>query len=128
VKCIRWYIRYLQNLIEKRATPASDEVFAGESRVRIRMLRGTADLKEMRLATLRSQMVAVQDVDAITADPVRTTTAEIMAIAPRLAPQLVVETSRIMIQAKLEKACKESLRRLARSENCGGKTGTSSGE
>ena len=37
-----------------------------------------------------------------------TTKARIMAIAPRLAPELVGETSRVMIQAKIEKASKEA--------------------
>ena len=126
VKCMLWYVRYLQNAIEKRTAPALDGAFVGERRERIRLLRAAADLKEGRLAKERSQLVAVSDADAIIKDLVHTTTAEIMAIPPRLAPELVGETSRVMIQAKLEKACRESLRRLARSENCGGKTGTSS--
>ena len=37
-----------------------------------------------------------------------------MAIPPRLAPELVGEASRVMVQAKLEKACKEALAYLAR--------------
>jgi terminase small subunit / prophage DNA-packing protein len=126
VKCMLWYIRYLQNAIEKRSAPALDGAFLGESRERIRLLRAAADLKEDRLAKERSQLVAVQDVEAITKDLVHTTTAEIMAIPSRLAPQLVGETSRVMIQAKLEKSCKESLAYLAKSGNYGGKTGTSS--
>ena len=40
-----------------------------------------------------------------------------MAIPPRLAPELVGEQSRMMIQAKIEKACKEALAYLARAEN-----------
>ena len=42
------------------------------------------------------------------------TKARIMAIAPRVAPELVGETSRIMIQAKIECACKEALSYLAK--------------
>ncbi len=126
IKCAHWYIRYLQNAIEKRSAPTLDGTFVGESRERIRLLRAAADLKEDRLAKERSQLIAVSDFDAMTKELVRTTTAEIMAIPPRLAPQLVGETSRVMIQAKIEKACKESLAYLARSHQDGGKTGASS--
>ena len=115
VKCMLWYIRYLQNAIEKRSAPTLDGAFVGESRERIRLLRVAADLKEDRLAEVRSQLVAVSDVESMTKDLVRTTTAEIMAIPPRLAPQLVGETSRVMVHAKIEKACKESLAYLAKS-------------
>ena len=52
-------------------------------------------------------------------DLVLTTKARIMAIAPRLAPELVGETSRVMIHAKLEKALKEALATLAKSANNG---------
>jgi len=117
VKCMLWYVRYLQNAIEKRTAPALDGAFVGERRERIRLLRAAADLKEDRLAKERSQLVAVSDAEAVIKDLVRTTTAEIMAIPPRLAPQLVGETSRVMIQAKLEKSCKEALAYLARAEN-----------
>lgn len=43
VKCIRWYIVYLQNAIEKTAAPALDGVFAGEQRERVRLMRAAAD-------------------------------------------------------------------------------------
>jgi hypothetical protein len=44
-----------------------------------------------------------------------------MAIPQRLAPELVGETSRVMIQAKLEKMCKELLTYLATAVNDGGR-------
>ena len=119
VKCMLWYVRYLQNAIEKRTAPAFDGAVVGERRERIRLLRVAADLKEDRLAEARSQLVAVSDVEAMTKDLVDTTTAEIMAIPQRIAGDLVGETSRAMIQAKIEKACKESLRYLAKAGNYG---------
>jgi hypothetical protein len=39
-----------------------------------------------------------------------------MAIPPRLAPELVGETSRVMIQAKIEKFCREALHSLSKWE------------
>jgi hypothetical protein len=114
IKCIRAYIRYLQSLLETNAIAPS------EHRERVRLLRVQADLKEMELSKQRSQLVAVQDADKVVADLARTTTARLMAIVPRLAPELVGETSRVMIQAKLDKACRETLAHLARAHNNGG--------
>lgn len=114
VKCMLWYIRYLQNALEKKAVPTLDGGFVGEREERVRLLRADADLREMELAKERGLMVAIPDVEKMVTDLVLTTKARIMAIPPRLAPELVGETSRVMIQAKLEKACKESLAYLAR--------------
>src|SRR4029077_16474733 len=60
VKCLHFYIRYLQSKIEKRSLPtlAGDE---GERSARIRLLRTQADLKEIDLAKLRSQYVSTSD-------------------------------------------------------------------
>jgi phage terminase Nu1 subunit (DNA packaging protein) len=113
VKCMLFYIRYLQAALEKKSVPMADGGYAGEREERVRLLRAEADLKEIELAKERSQLVAIQDVEKEMTDLVLTTKARIMAIPPRLAPELVGECSRVMIQAKLEKACKESLSYLA---------------
>ncbi len=124
VKCMLWYIRYLQQALEKKAVPTLDGGFVGEREERVRLLRADADLREMELARERGLVVALPDIEATLTDLVLTTKARIMAIPPRLAPELVGETSRVMIQAKLEKACKESLAYLARSVNDGGNPNT----
>jgi phage terminase Nu1 subunit (DNA packaging protein) len=117
VKCMLWYIRYLQQALEKKAVPTLDGGYVGEREERVRLLRADADLREMELAKERGLLVALPDLEAKLTDLVLTTKARIMAIPPRLAPELVGETSRVMIQAKLEKACKESLAYLARAVN-----------
>jgi phage terminase Nu1 subunit (DNA packaging protein) len=122
VKCMLWYIRYLQNALEKKAVPTLDGGFVGEREERVRLLRADADLREMELARERGLVVALPDIEARLTDLVLTTKARIMAIPPRLAPDLVGETSRIMIQAKLEKACKEALAYLAKAIPDGGNT------
>lgn len=58
--------------------------------------------------------MAIQDVEKAITDLVLTTKARIMAIPPRMAPELVGETSRVMIEAKIEKSCKEALTPLSR--------------
>jgi phage terminase Nu1 subunit (DNA packaging protein) len=115
IKCAGWYIRYLQAALEKKAVPTLDGGFVGEREERVRLLRADADLREIELAKQRGQLVAIPDVEQTLTDLVLTTKARIMAIPPRLAPEIVGETSRVMIQAKLERACKESLAYLAKS-------------
>jgi hypothetical protein len=114
VKCMLWYIRYLQAALEKRSVLMPDGAYAGEREERVRLLRTDADLREMELAKQRGLMVSIHDVEREMTDLVLTTKSRIMAIPPRLAPELVGESSRVMIQAKLEKACKECLAYLAK--------------
>jgi hypothetical protein len=124
VKCMLFYIRYLQKALEKKGVPTLDGRYLGEREERARLLRADADLREMELASQRGQLMAIQDVEMEMTKLVLTTKARIMAIPPRIAPELVGETSRIMIQAKLDKACKEALAYLARSRNGGGSPDT----
>ena len=124
VKCMLFYIRYLQAALEKKSVPTADGGYAGEREERVRLLRAEADLKEIELAKERGQLVAIQDVEMEITDLVLTTKARIMAIPHRLAPELVGEQSRVMIQAKIEKACRESLAYLAKAVNDGGNPNT----
>ena len=84
-----WYIRDLQNAIAKRAVPTLDGGFVGEREERVRLLRADADLREMELAKQRGLFVVLPDVESTLADLVLTTKGRIMAIPPRLAPELV---------------------------------------
>lgn len=124
VKCMLWYIRYLQSALEKKSVPTLDGGFVGEREERVRLLRADADLREIELARERSQLISLPDYERTLADLVLTTKARVMAIAPRVAPEVLGETSRVMVQAKIEKACKEALAHLARSVNDGGNTDT----
>jgi hypothetical protein len=117
VKCLLWYVRYLQSALERKAVPTLDGGFVGEREERVRLLRADADLREIELAKERGLLVALPDIEQVLTDLVITTKARIMAIGPRLAPDLIGETSRLMIQAKIEKACREALAYLAKAEN-----------
>jgi phage terminase Nu1 subunit (DNA packaging protein) len=125
MKCMLFYIRYLQDAIEKKTVPTLDGGFVGERKERMRLLSADADLKEMELAKQRSQLVAVRDVEKAVADLAHTTTARVMAIPPRLASELVGETSRMMIQARIERAFRDTLSYLAKSHNADGNTNSS---
>jgi len=124
VKCMLFYIRYLQAALERKSVPTADGGYGGEREERVRLLRADADLREMELAKERGLHVAISDFDATLTELVLTTKAQIMTIPPRLAPELVGERSRVMIQAKIEKACKESLTTLAKAVNDGGNPNT----
>ncbi|MGA3295263.1 MAG: hypothetical protein ABSE45_14945 [Candidatus Acidiferrales bacterium] len=112
-KCAQWYIRYLQAAIEKKAIPLEPGAFATEQQEKVRNMRAAADLKEIDLAQRRGQLVAIDDVEREMTDLVLTTKARIMSVPARLAPELLGETSRVMAQAKIEKALKEALVQLA---------------
>src|ERR1700680_3406213 len=114
VKCMLFYIRYLQAALEKKSVPMADGRYAGEREERVRLLRADADLREIELAKERALLVAIPDVEELLTDLVLTTKARIMSIPPRLAPELVGETSQGMIQAQIAKACKEALAYLAK--------------
>lgn len=112
-KCTRWYIHFLQHALEKKAIPLEGGELASEQHERVRKLRLDADMKEIALARERGQLVAIEDVEKKMTDLVLTTKARIMAVPARLAPDMLGESSRVMAQAKIEKALKESLAHLA---------------
>jgi phage terminase Nu1 subunit (DNA packaging protein) len=116
-ECTGWYIRYLQALVEKKVImDEGGKIFASEREERLRQLRADADLTEIKLARERGQLVLVSEVEKEMADLVLTTKARMLAVAPRVAPDLVGETSRVMVQAKIEKAVKDALMQLERVE------------
>jgi phage terminase Nu1 subunit (DNA packaging protein) len=117
VKCMLFYIRYLQDILEKRSVPDIDGGSSGERVARVRLLRAHADLREMELARVQSQYIPVADYERTLATVIRMTTARVMAIAPRAATEVVGQQSRVMVQALIEKQCKEALRWLAKPEN-----------
>jgi phage terminase Nu1 subunit (DNA packaging protein) len=115
--CVGWYIRYLQALVEKKAlVDEGGKIFASEREERLRLLRADADLREIELARERSELVSIDEVERELADLILTTKARVMAVAPRLAPELVGETSRVMVHAKIEKALSDALLNLSKRE------------
>ena len=56
-KCLLWYIRYLQDALEKKAVPQGDGAYSGITGERARSLRADAELKEIELAEKRGLTV-----------------------------------------------------------------------
>lgn len=115
--CVGWYIRYLQALVERKAIVGEGgEVLKNEREERLRDLRAVADLREIERDRERGQLVAIEDVEKEMTDLVLVTKARVLAVGARVAPELVGENSRVMIQAVIEKAHKEALSHLAKQE------------
>jgi|SRR5579862_2223916 len=112
-ECQAWYIRYLQAAIGKKSLPIDEGGIANEREARLRNLRTAAELKEIKLARIRGGLVSIEDVDREMTELVVTSRAQILSIAPRLAPELLGETERVMLQAKISKALGEALCQLA---------------
>jgi hypothetical protein len=110
--CVRFYIKYLQTRIEKRSVEVGGEITALSDQ-KVRGLKAGAELKEMEVSFRRGEVVRVDDVRAMLAEMILMTKARLLAIPPRLAVEVMGEESRVMVQAKIEKAVKDALTQLA---------------
>jgi phage terminase Nu1 subunit (DNA packaging protein) len=106
-----WYIAKLQRELARQTD--EDGEIAKREREELRMLSAKADLQEIELASKRRELVAIADVEKQMTDLVITTKARILTVPARVAPEILGEQSRVMVQAKIEKAIKESLSHLA---------------
>jgi phage terminase Nu1 subunit (DNA packaging protein) len=108
-----WYIAKLQReLAGDGSEPGSANYLQEQARDRA----AAADLKELKLAIQRGELVAIADVEKQMGDLAASTKARLLAVPARLAPDLIGETSRVMLQAKIEKGIKEALQLLAGTE------------
>lgn len=114
IKCGTWYVRYLQAAIEKRTILSDDEGYITWKEERKRLLQAKVGLNELKLAMMRGEVVPIADVEKEMTELVLTTKARFLAIPARIAPELVGENSRVMIQAKIDKACTEALEPLTK--------------
>jgi phage terminase Nu1 subunit (DNA packaging protein) len=112
-KCLLWYIRYLQDALEKKAVPNGDGGYSAITGERARSLRADAELKEIELAEKRRTLVRIDHVKKCFVDLVHVTKAQIMATPYGIAQDVLGETSRVMVQAIVEKKLKEALNHLA---------------
>lgn len=106
-----WYIARL----ERRLAGEIDEEgeIAKREKEEMRLLSARADLNELDLASKRRELVSIADVEKQMTDLVITTKARILTVPARVAPDLLGEQSRVMLQAKIEKSLKEALSHLA---------------
>jgi hypothetical protein len=124
VKCLRWYVRYLQRKIIERAHPDAGDVevdamvakgdggvgiATSSSAKRHEMLSIETELKQIELAEKREQVVSIdkvtKDLEAIVVE-IRT---RILALPPRLAAEVLAETDLAVSQVKIERSLKGAL-------------------
>lgn len=106
-----WYIAKL----ERQLAGETDENGAAAKKYNeeLRLLSARADQQELDLAARRGELVSIADAEKEMTDLVATTKARILTVPARVAPDLLGEQSRVMVQAKIEKAIKEALAHLA---------------
>lgn len=109
VRCMFWYIGKLRGHVEHKEGEDGTST-QGE---RKRLIKAQADREELELAKARSEIISIADHTKILGDMAVETRAFVQAIPARAAADLVGETSRVMIQAKLEKHCNFALTKLA---------------
>jgi phage terminase Nu1 subunit (DNA packaging protein) len=115
MRCLVWRVRDLQKKLDGKIAANGEPSTINEER--LRLMRADAELKEIELARQRKLLVLVEDVEQEMTTLVLDTKARILAIAPRLAAELVgQQDSRVMIQAKVEKVLKDALLQLAKYE------------
>jgi phage terminase Nu1 subunit (DNA packaging protein) len=114
VKCLLWYVRYLQAKLNQKDAPAGERGDAGERQERVRRLRADCEMKEFHLAERRKKLVAVTDVERAVSELVFLVKARMLAIPPRLADELMGVTGRVMRQALIEKAIHEALVQISK--------------
>jgi phage terminase Nu1 subunit (DNA packaging protein) len=112
-KAMQFYIRYLQKALEQKATPDGDGKYTALTGERTRTMRADAELKEIQVAEKRRDLVAVSDVKKALLDLVHMTKARVLATPAQIAAEVTGETSRIIVQGKIDKKLKEALSHLA---------------
>lgn len=113
-QCFHWYVRYLQQALEKRAIPIGpDGEVHNLGDARVRSIKADAEMKELELAKARGQLVTIEDVDKALSEMVLTAKTNLMALPSRLTPELLGETNRNAMEAKIDHAVREALSQLA---------------
>lgn len=114
-KVMAAYIRYLQEALSSRST---EDDSGGQVRSlqaeRTTLIKTQREREELELAKARGETISIQDHVKILGDVAMEIKAHILAVAPRLAADVVGETSRVMVQAKADKHLRQVLDRLSK--------------
>jgi len=112
VRCMFWYLGKVRRMVSHKETENADGSASGIRAERKRLLKVQADREELELAQLQGRLVAVEDWEKATADIVAAAKARLLAVPARVAPRVLGETSRVMVQGLIEKEIKEALQAL----------------
>jgi len=112
VRCMFWYLGKLRRMVTHKETENADGSASSIRAERKRLLKVQADREELELAQLQGRLVTVEDWEKATADIVAAAKARLLAVPARVAPRVLGETSRVMVQGLIEKEIKEALQAL----------------
>lgn len=110
--CMAWYIRYLQNALEKRGpnvNPDTPDLLAEKTR----LAREQGDKLAIENSIKRGELVYVSDVVQTWADHIASARAKLLAMPTKLAPQLVSQSNANVIAARIREDIDAALDELA---------------
>lgn len=114
VNCMFWYIGSLRNTVNSRSTVNEDGSATNLTSTRKRLLDVQTERAELDLARAKGEIITIGEHSKILADVVVETRARILAVAARVAPAVIGESSRVMAQAKIEKEIRAALGELSK--------------
>jgi hypothetical protein len=117
VKCLRWYVRYLQRKLVQRAFPDAGDGDAGgsmssASATRHKMLSIESELKQIELAEKREQLVSIEKVQKDVKAIVREIRRRFGELPRKIAREVVGETDLAVSQVKIDRSLKDALEAL----------------
>lgn len=110
--CMAWYIRYLQNALEKRGpniNPDTPDLLAEKTR----LAREQGDKLAIENAISRGELVYADDVVNTWADHISSAKAKLLAMPTKLAPQLVNQSNANVIAGRIREEVDNALVELA---------------
>lgn len=119
VKCLLFYVRFLQRKLEEKPAAGAEGEISGERSARVRRIEADCEMKELILAERRSKLVAVSDVERALTEMELTVKTRLQAMVPRLAGQLANVNSRVMAQALLEEGINDALVQISKGPDAG---------
>ena len=110
--CMAWYIRYLQNALEKRGpnvNPDTPDLLAEKTR----LAREQGDKLAIENSIKRGELVYVSDVVQTWADHIASARAKLLAMPTKLAPQLVSQSNANVIAVRIREEIDAALDELS---------------
>lgn len=110
--CMAWYIRYLQNALEKRGpnvNPDTPDLLAEKTR----LAREQGDKLAIENSIKRGELVYVNDVVQTWADHIASARAKLLAMPTKLAPQLVSQSNANVIASRIREEIDNALDELS---------------
>lgn len=118
VACTRWYIRYLQGLLEQRG-PTGTQENAQIAAERKRLVAAQAERAEMENEARRRTLVSVEEVVEVWAGHISGAKQRLLGIPAKVAPQLTNTADANRIAARLKDEIESALVELASGDRFG---------